>query len=168
MIRFDQSCIPGRNSWQILLQEPIRPGIWRCTNILRPAGLTLGLREALYQRIHDHAMDDALRRFLAFDDQGMTRKKGVGIMGGHSTKRTDLFYLKTAQTARLLCAEGYLVVSGGGPGIMEAANLGAYFGNRSAKDLEDAIGHLAASPHYSHPDFNKLAAEVLEQYPGWA
>ncbi len=124
-----------------------------------------GLREALYQRIHDHAMDEGLRRLMEFEDDGMTEKKAVGIMGGHSTSRTDPFYAQTAETARLLSKRGYFVVSGGGPGIMEAANLGAYFGNRSAADLEKAIAHLSKAPSYHDAGFNELAEEVLEQSP---
>lgn len=125
-----------------------------------------GLREALYQRIHDHAMDDGLRRLLEFDDDGMTNQKAVGIMGGHGTTRTDPFYAQTAETARMLSEAGYLVVSGGGPGIMEAANLGAYFGNRSAVELERAIAHLSKAPSYRDADFNVLSKEVLDQFPG--
>lgn len=124
-----------------------------------------GLREALYQRIHDHAMDDGLRRLLEFDEDGMTNQKAVGIMGGHSTLRTDHFYAQTAETARRLSEDGYLVVSGGGPGIMEAANLGAYFGNRSAVELEKAIGQLGKAPSYQDSQFNILAQEVLEEFP---
>lgn len=124
-----------------------------------------GLREALYQRIHDHAMDDGLRRLLEFDDDGMTNQKAVGIMGGHGTARTDLFYAQTAETARRLSEAGYLVVSGGGPGIMEAANLGAYFGNRSADELEQAIAHLGKAARYQDAAFNELSEEVLAQFP---
>ncbi len=124
-----------------------------------------GLREALYQRIHDHAMDDGLRRLLEFDEDGMTNQKAIGIMGGHSTARTDHFYALTAETARRLSETGYFVVSGGGPGIMEAANLGAYFGNRPATELEQAIAHLSQAPSYQDARFNILAQEVLEEFP---
>ena len=65
----------------------------------------------------------------------MTEKKCVGFMGGHGTLRTDEFYTKTALTAKLLAEAGYFVVSGGGPGIMEATNLGAYFAKKSKKKL---------------------------------
>lgn len=125
-----------------------------------------GLREALYQRIHDHAMDEALRRLLKFDAQGMTAQKAVGIMGGHSTLRSDPYYSLTAETARQLSEAGYLVVSGGGPGIMEAANLGAYFGNRSSKELAEAISHLSQAPSYQDAAFRIRAEEVLRRYPG--
>lgn len=121
--------------------------------------------ETMWQRIHDHAMDDALRDLLKFDESGMTRKKCVGFMGGHGTLRTDLFYKKTAFTAKLLAEKGYFIVSGGGPGIMEATNLGAYFAKRSNKDLEFAIELLSKAPHFSHKDFHNQSLKVLKKFP---
>ncbi len=123
------------------------------------------ITEALWQRIHDHAMDDALRELLEFDEQGMTQRKCVGFMGGHSTKRTDSFYLKTAQTAKLLAENGYFIVSGGGPGIMEATNLGAYFAGKSHEDLLKAVSILQQAAHYTDPQFNAKAMEVLDHFP---
>lgn len=123
------------------------------------------INESLWQRIHDHAMDDAMRDLLKFDEEGMTEKKCVGIMGGHSTLRTDPFYIKTAHTAKLLTEAGYFVVSGGGPGIMEASNLGAYFGSRSILELNDAIKILGKVAHYSEKGFHEQAFEVINKYP---
>lgn len=49
----------------------------------------------------------------------------VSIYGGSRVQETDRFYLETIELAQALCAEGIPVISGGGPGIMEAANKGA-------------------------------------------
>ena len=123
------------------------------------------INEALWQRIHDHAIDDELRDLLHFDENGMTQRRCVGFMGGHSTPRTDPFYLRTALTAQLLAKNGYFVVSGGGPGTMEAANLGAYFGAYSADDLKNAIQILVQAPHYTDKNYHHRAYEVIEKYP---
>lgn len=123
------------------------------------------VKEALAQRIHDHAIDSALRELLQPDEHGMTSKRCIGIMGGHSTQRDDPYFTKVALAAKLLTEAGFYVVSGGGPGIMEAANLGAYFGGKKSADLLDAIEHLISAPHYSHPDFSQKAIEVLEKHP---
>lgn len=64
--------------------------------------------EALWQRIHDHAMDDALRDLLRFDKHGMTSKKCVGFMGGHGTLRTDLFYKKNCLYGKTVSRERIL------------------------------------------------------------
>ncbi len=123
------------------------------------------VNEALWQRIHDHAIDHGLRRLLAFDRNGMSLRRGVGFMGGHSTLRTDRYFRRAAQTARLLTRAGYFVVSGGGPGIMEAANLGAYLSAYDEKDFTNALEILAGAPHYHHPDYYTRAFEVLERFP---
>ena len=50
----------------------------------------------------------------------------VGIMGGHALLRTDPAYADAARLAAALTAAGRIVLTGGGPGAMEAGNLGAY------------------------------------------
>lgn len=123
------------------------------------------IREALAQRIHDHAIDDALRDFLEYDDEEMTEKKGVGFMGGHSILRTDPYYRKVAQTARLLTQEGFFVISGGGPGIMEAANFGAYMAETSAEEFDEAIDTLSKVPSFKQAGYIAQSYEVLEKHP---
>lgn len=131
--------------------------------------------EALAQRLHDHSIDDGLRRILEYDKEGMTKKKVVGFMGGHSTRRGSQFYVETAVAAQLATQRGYYVVTGGGPGIMEAANLGAYMANYSREALLYAISILenltfinADEPDYLAENFMQRALEVLDQYPDGA
>jgi len=131
--------------------------------------------EALAQRLHDHSIDDGLRRILEYDDEGMTKKKVVGFMGGHSTRRGSQFYNETAIAAQLATQKGYYVVTGGGPGIMEAANLGAYMANYSKEDLLNAIQILQDLnfrdenlPDYLATNFMERSLEVLNLYPNGA
>ncbi len=121
--------------------------------------------EALAQRIHDHAVDESLRDLIEMKNDGMTGKKCVGIMGGHSVLRTDPFYEKAAVAAYCLASGGFFVTSGGGPGIMEAANLGAYMSGRKEEDLHRAIKILRDAPSYNHKMFIEKAREVLDNYP---
>jgi len=121
--------------------------------------------ESLCQRLHDHAIDDALRDYLKPDKDGEYDKKCVGIMGGHGTLRSDAYFRKTAKVCQQLTKKGYLVCSGGGPGMMEAANLGAYFGDYTETELEQALDLLALAPHYSDKDFHSQAMEVLRLFP---
>jgi uncharacterized protein (TIGR00730 family) len=50
----------------------------------------------------------------------------VSLFGSARTRPTDPFYQQAEETSRLLAKEGLAVITGGGPGIMEAGNKGAY------------------------------------------
>ncbi|MGH7638908.1 MAG: TIGR00730 family Rossman fold protein [Gemmatimonadaceae bacterium] len=51
--------------------------------------------------------------------------KGVTIFGSARTNPEDPQYLAAEETARILAEQGYAIITGAGPGIMEAANRGA-------------------------------------------
>lgn len=128
--------------------------------------------EAMAQRIHDYSIDVALRNIIDYDENGMTKRKIVGFMGGHSTRRGSEYYVKAALSARSLAEKGYFVATGGGPGIMEAANMGAYFGNYTEEELLDAIFILSelafefdGQPDYLTENYVIQAHKVLEAYP---
>ena len=53
----------------------------------------------------------------------------VTVFGSARTQTDDPYYEKAVETARLLAQEGFPVITGGGPGIMEAANRGCQEGN---------------------------------------
>jgi uncharacterized protein (TIGR00730 family) len=53
---------------------------------------------------------------------------GVTVFGSARTERGDPYYAAATETARLLARAGFAVITGGGPGIMEAANKGAQEG----------------------------------------
>jgi len=52
--------------------------------------------------------------------------RGVSIFGSARVKPGDPLYVETEKLARLLVEAGYQVITGGGPGIMEAGNKGAH------------------------------------------
>jgi predicted Rossmann-fold nucleotide-binding protein len=96
--------------------------------------------EGLAQRTHDHFIDVALADFLM-----RTGRPVVGIMGGSSTLAADPNYRRVVGLTAALTERGYLVVGGGGLGIMEAANLGAYLADRPDADRDAAVDALAAA-----------------------
>lgn len=122
------------------------------------------INEALWQRIHDHAIDDALREYIEMSDNGKPQRKCVGMMGGHGVSRDSRHYHLAAMTAKKLTEAGYFIVSGGGPGIMEAANLGAFMAHKSDNSLADAIHHMSAAPRYTDPDFIQVSIDMYQRY----
>jgi hypothetical protein len=53
-------------------------------------------------------------------------EKSVTVFGSTSFDENNVDYKKARKFGELLAGEGFKVISGGGPGIMEAANRGAY------------------------------------------
>lgn len=95
----------------------------------------------LAMALHDHAIADALVE--AAGEPG----HGVGIMGGHAVRRGTALYGAAARLGHALAGAGRLVVTGGGPGVMEAANLGASVtGGTGAVDA--ACAALGAAPDF--------------------
>lgn len=120
---------------------------------------------SLSRRLHDHSITDALNEIIE-------NRKVVAIMGGHSMERQSPFYRKIAKISRILTKKGYLMVSGGGPGAMEATHLGAYFASRTESEMLDAIDILKVRPRdgvankeYADKDWLKRAWLVKEKYP---
>jgi predicted Rossmann-fold nucleotide-binding protein len=95
--------------------------------------------EHLAMRLHDTSIDEALSAVLEGHD------RVVAFMGGHATSRDATAYLHVARAAARLTEEGYYVITGGGPGLMEAANLGAAVAGRPAGALEAAVDCLKAA-----------------------
>lgn len=121
--------------------------------------------ESLAQRVHDHAIDDALKALLSGRSDGKGEKRVVGIMGGHGTPRTDLFYKKVVYAARDLTEAGYFIASGGGPGTMEAANLGAWLSGVCDEEVDLVLEILSTAPIYTDLNYISAAQKVLKMYP---
>lgn len=121
--------------------------------------------EALAERLHDHAIDDGLADLLEGRTEGDGIKKVVSVMGGHGTGRDAKEYRKVAHLARCLTTEGYYIASGGGPGIMEAANLGAFLADLTHEELDQVVDYLAKAPKYDDPGYLKAAHSVIDRYP---
>jgi uncharacterized protein (TIGR00730 family) len=81
--------------------------------------------EQLFQKSDSWRVLRIMGEFVWGFDNLADVSDGVTIFGSARTPVTDPYYVKAVQTALLLAQAGIPVITGGGPGIMEAANRGA-------------------------------------------
>src|SRR5215212_963822 len=67
--------------------------------------------------------------FVEGFDELASVTRGVTIFGSARTSPEDPQYKAAQETAALLADAGFAVITGGGPGIMQAANRGAFEAN---------------------------------------
>ena len=73
--------------------------------------------------------------------------KAVSIFGSARTKPGNKYYKLAEETAYLLAKEGYAIITGSGPGIMEAANKGA----KKAKGISIGLNIQIPSEQKANP-----------------
>jgi len=74
----------------------------------------------------------------------------VSIFGSARSKPGSLYYRLAEETARMLSDAGFAVISGGGPGLMEATNKGAFEGKGLAIGLNIDLPGEQPSSIYQH------------------
>jgi predicted Rossmann-fold nucleotide-binding protein len=119
--------------------------------------------DSLALRLHDHAVEDALAALLHRGPSGP--RKVVAIMGGHAMTRDEPIFREIATMARALTRAGYFVATGGGPGAMEAGNLGAYLAAQPDPALDEALALLVLDTDYASHDYLVHAMAVRERWP---
>ena len=119
------------------------------------------IKETLARTLHDHSMTNAMNDFLAQFDE----KQVVGIMGGHGLLRNEEAYRQVVMVSKTLAENDCLMVSGGGPGAMEATHLGAWMAGRTEEETNDALAMLQEAPSYKDIRWLDTALQVMEKYP---
>jgi predicted Rossmann-fold nucleotide-binding protein len=123
---------------------------------------------SMAKALHDQAIDEALAEWVS-------GRRLVGVMGGHALERDTPDYRDAARLGLRLGA-AYVVATGGGPGAMEAVNLGAYLSGVSIsgipqeRALDTSLALLAQAPSFrpSVEDWVEAAFAVRERFPGGA
>lgn len=119
------------------------------------------IKETLARTLHDHSISDCMHEFLSH----YKAKSIVGVMGGHGLKRTDPMYEKIARLSKELTEQGSLMVTGGGPGAMEATHLGAWMAGRNELELMDAVHVMRTAPCFQDEGWLDTALRVRSRYP---
>ena len=65
-------------------------------------------------------------RAIIFDRMGNARQLHVSVFGSARTPKDSKYYNEAVEVGKQLVNAGYGVITGGGPGIMEAASKGAF------------------------------------------
>ena len=113
----------------------------------------------LAQSLHDHSIGIALSTWT-------DRRSLVGVMGGHSAARDERTYLEGALMGRML-SQTHTVATGGGPGAMEAVNLGGYLAPYDEEAVAEAVRLLSAVPSFvpSIGAWAEVAFAVRDRFP---
>ena len=122
---------------------------------------TNNVNELLARTLHDHSIHTALARFFKTYDH----RRCVGVMGGHALLRTDKAYRDIALLSQRLTQEGFIMLSGGGPGAMEATHLGAWMAGFSRQEMDDALETMMPAPSFKDAGWLRTAFSVVEKYP---
>ncbi|MGX7824122.1 LOG family protein [Actinokineospora sp. 24-640] len=122
--------------------DPARPGSYADTPDARVYRYTrtqaLDPLHAIAERLHDHSITTALSDALTGHP--------VAVMGGHALVRDSEGYREAVELGRRLGRAGFTVLTGGGPGAMEAVPLGVRL---AAADPEPALSALSAAPRFA-------------------
>ena len=122
---------------------------------------TNDIMESMARTLHDHGIYAALGEFFRVHNY----MKCVGIMGGHALLRTDDMYRQIVFLCKKLTEQGFYMLSGGGPGAMEATHLGAWMAGYGDAEVEDALKMMSVAPSFKDLKWLSTAFEVIRKYP---
>jgi predicted Rossmann-fold nucleotide-binding protein len=100
---------------------------------------------AVATRLHDTAIEHGIAYLLK-------ERQSVGFMGGHNVKRNEGSFQRVAEMARILKRRGFMIISGGGPGLMEAANFGAFMAAFDDEKFNPSLEILRSAPDYDNKE----------------
>jgi uncharacterized protein (TIGR00730 family) len=106
--------------------------------------------------IEDLKGDESWRMFRIISEftEGFEELADIGfsvtIFGSARTKPENRYYQLAEEISRRLAQEGYSIISGGGPGIMEAANKGAYLGKSPSVGVNIKLPFEQAANEYQN------------------
>jgi uncharacterized protein (TIGR00730 family) len=111
-----------------------------------------GERQFLTERRSPEKEKERLTRIIAEFESGFQRLHGLGpavtVFGSARYREDHPYYQLARETGSLLAKAGFAVLTGGGPGIMEAANRGAHEAGGVSYGLNIKLPHEQAANPY--------------------
>jgi hypothetical protein len=95
-----------------------------------------------------------MAEFAASTERMRGLRPAVSMFGSARTEPGHPYYQKAEKIARLLSDAGFSVISGGGPGLMEAANRGAFAGKSPAIGLNILLPHERGGNDFQDVSFD--------------
>src|SRR3989339_111104 len=99
-----------------------------------------------------------MSEFVSATDRLAQIHPAVSIFGSARTRPDQPYYKLAEEIARMLSDAGFSVISGGGPGIMEAANKGAFYGK------SPSVGLNIQLPHEQHNNPYQNVSQTFQHF----
>lgn len=122
--RKDKAIAPEPETVAEAKKREVVPGYWHLTDdevLLRSPE-----PEDEYKTSDSWRVFRIMGEFVEGFDDLATITRGVSVFGSARTDESDGMYVAAYETSKLLAEAGFEIITGGGPGIMEAANRGAF------------------------------------------
>lgn len=113
-----------------------------------PRVLTPELSEKTWSARESWRVFGIMAEFVEATEKLSAIRPAVSIFGSARISADHPHYLLTEQITRRLSDAGFSIISGGGPGVMEAANKGAYYGKSLSIGLNIELTHEQTSNRY--------------------
>lgn len=113
-----------------------------------PRMLTPELAEKTWSARESWRVFGIMAEFVEATERLSAIRPAVSIFGSARISADHPHYLLTEQITRRLSDAGFSVISGGGPGVMEAANKGAFHGKSPSIGLNIELPHEQVSNRY--------------------
>ena len=113
-----------------------------------PQPISTGMPEKVWSARESWRVFGIMAEFVEGTERLNAIQPAVSIFGSARTRPDHPHYKLAEQIARQLSDAGFSVISGGGPGIMEAVNKGAYFGKSPSVGLNIELPHEQSGNTY--------------------
>lgn len=132
-------------SLRIPYLSPPKPTLRRLGEVADDVQFLAGARSPVYEAVRTLRIAlEFLRGFWQLRHLG----PAITVFGSARFKEDHRYYELARQTGRAIAAEGYTLLTGGGPGIMEAANRGAHEAGGRNVGCNISLPHESGSNPY--------------------